>query len=100
MYFLIYEAVPKKGISAYDKYAGAHVACWINVKKIEVARQKAVTMIQEQGWKVRKQVEEHTLTREAAEQSTGLQYYEQALIDTEVLMFYTHPKKKKILKKL
>jgi hypothetical protein len=99
MYFLIYDAVPKKRISAYDKYAGAHVACWINVEKIETARQKAVTMIQEQGWKIRNQVEEHDLTREMAEQSTGLQYYEQSLIDTEVLVFHTHPKKKKLLKK-
>ena len=98
MYFLIYEAVPKKGISAYDKYAGAHVTCWINVKKIETARQKAVAMIQEQGWKIRKQVEEHILTREVAEQSTGLRYYKQALIDTEVLVFVTHPKKKAVKK--
>ncbi|MDD5139684.1 MAG: hypothetical protein PHY43_05415 [Verrucomicrobiales bacterium] len=91
---MIYDAVPKRGIGAYDKYAGSHVACWINVEKIEIARQKAVAMIQEQGWKIRKQVEEYSITREMAEQSTGLQYYEQALIDTEVLVFVTSPRKK------
>ena len=98
MYFLIYDAAPKKRISAYEKYAGAHIACWINVEKIETARQKAISMIQEQGWKIRKQVEEHPLTREMAKHSTGLKYYEQALIDTEVLVFHTHPKNKKLSK--
>jgi hypothetical protein len=100
MYFFIYDAVPIKGNSAREKYGGAQVACWINVKNIKTARQKAVAMIQGYDWKIRKRIEEHFLTREKAEQSTGLQYYEQALTDTEVLVFYTYPKKKKTLKKL
>ncbi len=93
MYFLIYAARPNEGTKAYRKYGGADVACWIKTGNREVARQRARKLIEERGWAVEGLEEEHSMTRELALASEGFRYYEQALIDGEVLVFVTHPAK-------
>jgi hypothetical protein len=92
VYFLIYSAHPNGGTEDYVRFEGAHVACWIDVEDIELARSKAQKMIRNREWTVENLEEEHSITREIAETSTGLQYYEQALIDGEVLVFVTSPR--------
>ena len=91
MYFLIYSAHSNKESEAYGKYAGASIACWINTKDREFARIKSRQMVEERNWTIESLDEEHPLSRKMAEASTGLQYYEQALIDSEVLVFFTNP---------
>lgn len=93
MWFLQYKALPKKGTAAHDVYGGARLACWINVESQEEARKKARALIAESEWEIDTIEDEHQLSREGYEEkSDGLQYYEQALIDGEVLVAYTWPK--------
>lgn len=91
MYFLIYNAIPNKGTDDSKKYSSANVACWINTRDRELAGRKSRRMVEQRGWTIDGLEEEHPLTRRMAEASTGLQYYEQALIDGEVLVFVTAP---------
>jgi hypothetical protein len=93
MRFLRYKAHPKKSTAAFQSYGGAHLACWVNVKDPKEARQRAEALIAESDWEIDALEDEHALTREGYEESSdGLQYYDQALIDGEVLVAYTFPK--------
>lgn len=93
MRFLQFKASPKEGTTAHDAYGGAHLACWINVNGEEEAREKAKALIARSDWRIDVIEDEHPLTREGYdEKSDGLQYYDQALIDGEVLVAYTWPK--------
>jgi hypothetical protein len=92
MYFLIYSAYPIKGTEEYRKYAGAQIACWINTNDREVARTKSRRMVKQTNWKIDTLEEEHPLSRKMAEASQGLRYYEQALIDDEVIVICTSPR--------
>ena len=91
MYFLIYSAHPNIGTEDHQKYSGADIACWINTKNREAARIKSQQLIEARKWAIDSLEEEYTMTRELAESSKGLQYYEQALVDGEVLVFFTSP---------
>lgn len=95
MFFMIYSAHPNDGSEERSKYGGAAVACWINVDNPDLARAKAQQMIREEGWTVDGLEEEYPITREMAETSEGLEYYEQALIDRQVIVFFTYPRNDK-----
>jgi hypothetical protein len=67
----------------------AYVSCWINVSNREQAFEKATQLIRDQGWTVAEVEEDHTISREDyAHKPEGLEYYEQALVDDEVLVFF------------
>ena len=91
MFFLIYRAHPNVGTEAHSKYAGADIVCWINVNDRDIARAKAQQLIRARDWTIDRLEEEHPITREIAETSEGLQYFDQALLDGEVLVFVTSP---------
>jgi hypothetical protein len=91
MYFLIYSAHPNKGTEAHSKYSGADIACWIKTNNRESARLRSRRLIEGRNWTIDRLEEEHPMSRKMAESSKGLQYYEQALVDGEVLVFFTSP---------
>ena len=67
----------------------AWVSCWINTDDEQDARQRAETMIGENGWSVIELDQCYPIAREGYPTgSDGLPYFEQALIDDEVLVFY------------
>ena len=67
----------------------AYVSCWINDSSPESAFKKASEMIHNQGWSIVETLEDHPISRENYADSTeGLEYYEQALIDEEVIVFF------------
>ncbi len=93
MRFLQYKVFPKKETPAFKAYTGARAVCWINVKSKKEARQKAEALIAETEWVIEILEDEHPVSREGyTESSEGLQYFEQALTDGEVIVFYTWPK--------
>jgi hypothetical protein len=70
-------------------YSEAYVSCWVNDSGRENALRKAVTEIQARGWSVTEVIEDYPISREDYSlKPEGLEYYEQALIDGEVFVFY------------
>jgi hypothetical protein len=63
MYFLIYSAYPKKGTNEYERYATAHIACWINTNDRETARSNARRLVERTNWMIDKVEEDYSLTR-------------------------------------
>lgn len=93
MRFLQYLVCPKKGTSAFKKYGGARAACWIKAREKAKAQRKARELIAESDWKIDSLEDEHVVSRDwYSASSEGLQYFEQALIDGGVVVFYTWPK--------
>ncbi len=88
------EAFPTKGSPDEERYGGALVNCWIKRPDLDEAVSVARRMIAERGW-FSEEVEEvrHCTREEFPEESR--QYFDQALTDDEVLVFYTHPKGQK-----
>jgi hypothetical protein len=71
----------------------AYVSCWIKDSCRDSALTKAAALIHARGWKIAEIVEEYPISREDyALKPEDLEYYEQALIDDEVLVFFVPPK--------
>jgi hypothetical protein len=67
----------------------AYVSCWINDSDRDNALEKATALIGAHGWSVVEIAEDYSITRdEYSLKPEGLEYYEQALIDGEVLVFF------------
>lgn len=86
MIYFVYEVVPSDGSATAGKiYAG----CWINLDDEEPASDRAVQSIEGQGYSIKELVESYPITREDYTASPdGLEYFEQALIDDEVLVLF------------
>ena len=62
---------------------------WINEQNREIAFQKAMELVHGQGWDVVEVVEDYPIFREDYSRTAeGLEYYEQALIDGEVVVSF------------
>ncbi len=91
MYFFVMRVLSNtQGKEGYPQgYSTAWVNCWINDSSRENALKKAITLIREHGWFVAEILEAYPISREAyAHNPESLKYYEQALIDGEVFVFY------------
>jgi hypothetical protein len=96
MQYLILSAEPQAGTPASDEYGGAHVGCYIKDQTSLGAFDLAKKMIQEYGWNVLELEEQYSISAQTYEnKSDGKEYFEQALIDGEVIVFYTFPKNAK-----
>jgi hypothetical protein len=86
MIYFVYEVSPDDGSTPEGKiYAG----CWINLDDEELASARAVKFIKEQGYNIVNCVESYPITRaDYTDSSDGLEYFEQALIDDEVLVLF------------
>jgi hypothetical protein len=95
-------------------YSEAHVSCWINDPSSENALKKAIALIRASGWSIAEIIDNYPISREnyslkpeglecyeetpidgdkresspINDERTGLEYYEQALVDGEVLVFF------------
>jgi hypothetical protein len=88
------EAVPNRSSVEHERYAGAMVNCWIKQNDLEEAVSIARRIIAERGWHSENLDEARYCTREEFPEK-GREYFDQALIDDEVLVFYTHPRDEK-----
>ncbi len=69
--------------------AEAYVSCWISDSEKDSALEKATSLINAHGWGVVNIVEDYQVSRDDyLLKSEGLEYYEQALIDGEVVVFF------------
>jgi hypothetical protein len=92
MFFLQFEAKPREDNPERETVGGAFVNCWIERANLDEAAAVAGRMIEEQGWNVVKAIQMEPIARALyADGQEGLQYFEQALIDKEVLVFFVYP---------
>ena len=86
MIYLIFEVVHADGSAATGKI---FASCWINKNDEGVARRQAVRLIEENDYKEVNCLESYAICREDyVESKEGLEYFEQALIDEEVLVLF------------
>jgi hypothetical protein len=94
MVYVRIEAFPNKTAAEHERYGGALVNCWIQRDDIEEAVSVARRMIAERGWHSELLEEASFCTREEFPVESQ-KYFDQALTDDEVLVFYTHPRHEK-----
>lgn len=95
MFFFTFLAVPTPDAKEFQDSGGAYVNCWIQNKDRQEAEQRASDLIHEYGWSVEALEEGATVTSAAYSQDDDdRQFYEQALVEGEVLVFNTWPRDK------
>jgi hypothetical protein len=92
MILLQYHSRPKDKPVNPDDTAGAYINCWINYNNQKEAERKAIEMMDENGWTDVTLDESFTVDRSDYEGNEDqLEYFDQAVIDGEVLVVYTYP---------
>lgn len=80
-----------KPIEQIKGILGAFVNCWIVDKELKLAQKRSKTLVEENNWQIFKLEGADEIERnDFFEDDEGLKYFNQALIDKEVLVFYTY----------
>lgn len=92
IHFFTFLAIPTPDAKEYEQAGGAYVNCWIVGDDRTEAEQRASGLITDYGWSV-EALEEHSTVTSADYQDDDedRQFYEQALVEGEVLVFNTWP---------
>ena len=92
MYFFTFQASPTPDAKELHTAGGAYVSCWIQHSDRHAAEQRARDLIQEYGWEV-EELEEGAIVSSADydRDDEDREFYEQALVEREVLVFNTWP---------
>lgn len=99
MYLFTFLAVPTPDAKEFHEAGGAYVSCWIQSDDRgdrgdrDVAEERAKELIEEYGWDV-EALEEGAIVSgdDYPPDDEDRQFYEQALIEREVLVFNTWPR--------
>lgn len=92
MHFLTYLAHPTESAQEFADSGGAYVNCWILNDSRQAAEELAISMIDEYGWAVDALEDAGTVTSDDyTEDDEDREFYEQALVEGEVLVFNTWP---------
>ena len=93
MYFFTFRAVPTPDAREFSEAAGAYVNCWIQNSGREAAEELAAELIRDYGWSVESLEEGAIVSSEDYEDDDeDREFYEQALVEGEVLVFNTWPR--------
>jgi hypothetical protein len=91
MWFIQFEATARH-TAALESVGGAFVNCWIDRPSIQSAISAARQMIEAAGWIVGDPDETYAVDVDSyALDHPNRQYFEQALVDREVIVFHTYP---------
>jgi hypothetical protein len=91
-YFFTFLATPTPDAEEFTTSAGAYVDCWIQDEDRDAAQARAADLIDDYGWEVEDLEGEAVVTSadyEAGDENK--EFYEQALVEGEVLVFHTWP---------
>jgi hypothetical protein len=93
MFFFTFLAVPTPDAKEFLDSGGAYVNCWIQGEDRQDAEQRASDLIHEYGWSV-EALEEGAIVTSAdySQDDEDREFYEQALVEGEVLVFNTWPR--------
>ena len=87
LFIFEYRAIPK----FESEFLGAYVNCWIMNQDFNYAKHKSRSLIEEENWEI-ESFEDITEIKkdEIKEDDERYKYYEQVIIDKEVLVFHTY----------
>jgi hypothetical protein len=93
MYLFTFLAVPTPDAKEFHEAGGAYVNCWILGDDRDRAEERASELIEEYGWDV-EALEEGAIVSGAdyPQDDEDRVFYEQALVEREVLVFNTWPR--------
>ncbi|HKV10621.1 MAG TPA: hypothetical protein VJ725_20940 [Thermoanaerobaculia bacterium] len=92
MFFFTFLAAPTPDAQEYPDTGGAYVDCWILGDDRSEAEERARDLIQDYGWSVEALESETTVTsQDYQDDEENREFYEQALVEREVLVFNTWP---------
>ena len=90
LYIVSYEAKPLPESEDFASCSGAAVNVWVDASTEEQALALAAQEVRDAGWSVESIERVFSATRDNySDDPTGLEYFEQALIDGIVLVFHT-----------
>src|SRR5688572_28167365 len=94
MFLIQFEATPRRDSTIEADAGGAFVNCWIERESREEAIAVARAMIEASGWIVGEPDEAYPVDSDTYPMGKdGREYFEQALIDKEVIVFHCYPAK-------
>lgn len=93
MYFIIYHVKPLSAAQDLANIEGAYVSCWVEANSLtkasKIARNEIIGLAK---WEIMGMDEAYEIKEEYyTEDSSGLEFYKQALVDKWVLRFHTYP---------
>jgi hypothetical protein len=92
MFFMLFEATPRRDARTAPEAAGAFVRCWIERPTLDEAVCVARAGIEAEGWIVGDPDEAYEVDAATYPPgNAGRQYFEQALIDKQVWAFHLYP---------
>lgn len=92
MFFFTFLASPTPDAQEYPDTGGAYVDCWIQGTDGSEAEARARGLIQDYGWSVEALESQTTVTsQDYQDDEENREFYEQALVEQEVLVFNTWP---------
>jgi hypothetical protein len=93
MFYVQYPVTPLPDRSdVATRYGGAIVNCWIDRPTRLEAEIVAKQMIESEGWQVLKSLEINEVSEaDYSKDHDARQYFEQAQLDKEVLVFFVYP---------
>jgi len=92
IYFFTFRASPTPDAKELES-GGAFVNCWIRNDDADQAEERATELIYDYGWSVDSLEDAMTVTGEDyGDDEESREFYEQALVENEVLVFNTWPR--------
>ncbi|WMX13170.1 hypothetical protein [Aureispira sp. CCB-E] len=87
LFIFEYHAIPK----FESDFLGAYVNCWIMNEDLNYAKHKSKSLIEEENWEIDSFEDIAEIKEgEIKEEDERYKYYEQVIIDKEVLVFHTY----------
>ena len=92
MHFFTFLARRLAESESEGEQVGAYVNCWIEQRSREAAEIRARELIADSSWTV-ESLKDHRIVTDAdySDDTDGREYYEQACLDGETLVFHTWP---------
>lgn len=93
MYFFTFLSQPTPNAQEFADFEGAYVNCWIRNASRQDAEERATELIRDYGWSVDALEDAGTVTSDDYQNGDeDREFYEQALVEGEVLVFNTWPR--------
>ena len=92
LFLITLVARPRENTDAFRESGGAYVNAWIDAASENQALEQAQREVRDAGWTV-ESVDDVALVQRTdyEEDDPSLEYFDQALLDKEVLVFHTWP---------
>ncbi len=92
MFFVQFQATPRKTARTAPEAAGAYINCWIERSTLDDAIRVAQAVIAAEGWITDQPEEAYAVDANTYPLGkSGRDYYLQARMDKEVFVYYTYP---------